>query len=202
MPNFIPFLMYVLITTFTPGPNNIMSMNNGLRFGYRRTLKFLAGIALGFFLVMLLTGFLNVLLVSLLPQIRMWLVILGVAYMFFLAVHILRSGAPEEGQVQKSSFNSFGAGVGLQFLNLKGILYGVTVFSMYVIPFTRKPLEITVFSLVLTAVCFIAITCWALGGDLFSHLLKRYYLLFNLVMSGSLIYIAIISLLEFFGVGK
>ena len=82
MSNFYPFLVYVLVTTFTPGPNNIMSMTNAMRYGYLRTLKFLAGMAVGFFIVMLASGLLNVVLTGWLPALELWLKILGALYMF------------------------------------------------------------------------------------------------------------------------
>ena len=59
MINLYPFLAYVVVTTFTPGPNNIMAMSNAMHHGYRRTLGFLAGMTAGFFLVMLACGILN-----------------------------------------------------------------------------------------------------------------------------------------------
>lgn len=44
MATFYPLLIYVLVTTFTPGPNNILAMSHGVQSGFRRTLGFLAGI--------------------------------------------------------------------------------------------------------------------------------------------------------------
>jgi hypothetical protein len=38
MPNFAAFLSYVLVTTFTPGPNNIMSMSNASRYGFKKSI--------------------------------------------------------------------------------------------------------------------------------------------------------------------
>ncbi|HWJ02835.1 MAG TPA: lysine transporter LysE, partial [Verrucomicrobiae bacterium] len=37
MPNFAAFLSYVLVTSFTPGPNNIMSMSNASRYGFKKS---------------------------------------------------------------------------------------------------------------------------------------------------------------------
>lgn len=37
---------FILVTTFTPGPNNILSASMGAYFGYRRTAPFLFGIVL------------------------------------------------------------------------------------------------------------------------------------------------------------
>ena len=72
MPNLTAFLLYVFVTTFTPGPNNLMAMSNAIQYGYRRVLGFLAGMTVGFALIMLASGLLNVALVQILPQTRFW----------------------------------------------------------------------------------------------------------------------------------
>jgi len=200
MPNLIPFLTYVFVTTFTPGPNNILSMSNGMRYGYRKTLGFLLGIFTGFLVLMEICGLLNFVLINLLPQVKLWLNILGAAYMVYLAVHILRSKPMGEGQ-SDDSLNTFKAGFILQFVNLKGILYGVTVYSTFIVQPGITPLRISLFAPLLAAIAFIAISCWALGGDVFRHYLNRHYRLFNLVMAGLLIYTAIASLVEAFLAG-
>ena len=48
------FLTYAVITAATPGPNNIMSMSNAGRLGFRRALPFNFGIWVGFTIVMVL----------------------------------------------------------------------------------------------------------------------------------------------------
>lgn len=183
------------MTTFTPGPNNILSMSNGLRYGYRRTLGFLAGITSGFLVVMLISGLLNVVLVSLVPQIRFWLNLFGAAYMVYLAAHIVLSKPAEEGPRQ-NELNTFGAGFVLQFVNLKGILYGVTVFALFITPVYQSPLIVSLFAPLLACIGFIAISSWALGGNLFRSFLQKYERWFNLVMGALLVYTAIASLLS------
>lgn len=44
--DFFATASFVLITAFTPGPNNISSASMGVLFGYHRTLAYLAGIAI------------------------------------------------------------------------------------------------------------------------------------------------------------
>lgn len=197
MTNITPFLIYVLVTTFTPGPNNILSMSNGLRFGYRRTLGFLLGIASGFFVLMLLCGLLNLTLAAAVPSLRKWLNILGALYMLYLAWHILRSQPMEEGGEQKS-LNTYKAGFILQFLNMKAILYGVTVFSLFIVGAFQDPFVIGLFALGLAALSFTSVSCWAMGGDLFRSFLSKYYRAFNLLMAGLLVYSTIESLLSIF----
>lgn len=197
MPNLIPFLTYVFVTTFTPGPNNIMSMSNGMRYGYRKTLGFLAGITTGFLVLMELCGLLNFVLLNLLPQVKLWLNIFGAAYMVYLAIHILRSKPVEEGQ-SEDGLNTFKAGFIMQFVNLKGILYGVTVYSTFIVQPDRTPLQISLFAPLLAVIAFIATSCWALGGDVFRHFLARHYRIFNLAMAALLVYTAVASLIEAF----
>lgn len=90
--------------------------------------------------------------------------------------------------------NSFLAGFTLQFLNLKVILYGVTVFSMFILRAYQNPLQVSLFAPLLAGVGFIATSCWALGGDLFRGLMHRHYRAFNLAMAALLVYTAIASL--------
>ncbi len=195
MENFYPFLAYVILTTFTPGPNNIMAMSNAVHAGYKRTLGFLTGIFIGFVIVMLLCGLLNVLLVNLLPQVKSWLNILGAAYMVYLAIHILLSKSPGDNSNHNSS-NSFLAGLNMQFLNLKVILYGVTVYSTFIVQAYQNPIVIALFAPILAFVGFIATSAWAISGDMFRTLFLKYNTALNLVMSGLLIYTAIASLLH------
>jgi threonine/homoserine/homoserine lactone efflux protein len=192
--NLTPFLAYVFVTTFTPGPNNILSMTNAMRDGYRKTLRFLGGITAGFLVVMLVCGLLNFALLSLLPQVRIWLNVLGAAYMVYLAAHIVFSKPAAEGE-KPSGMNSFKAGFGLQFLNLKGILYGITVFSTFIVQAYHDPLTVSLFAPLLAAIAFIAISCWALGGGLFRSWLNRYSRYFNLAMGALLVYTAVASLI-------
>ena len=193
MPNLYPFLTYVIVTTFTPGPNNILSMSNGLRDGYRNTLRFLAGVTSGFLVVMLISGALNVALVNIIPQMRTWLNWFGAAYMLYLSVHIAVS-KPNAETAGSNGLNTFKAGFALQFINLKGILYGITVFSLFITPAYQNPLVVSLFAPLLSVVAFIAVSSWALGGNVFRRFLGKYEWAFNLVMAALLIYSAGTSL--------
>jgi threonine/homoserine/homoserine lactone efflux protein len=183
-----------VVTTFTPGPNNIMSMTNAMHYGYRGTLRFLAGVVIGFFIVMLTSGLLNVVLTAWLPSIEWWLKILGAVYMLYLAFHILQS-KPVELDESRGSDNSLWAGFAMQFLNLKGILYGITVYSLFIVPWHRDPTTIGLFAIVLALVGFVATSSWALGGNMFRSSLQKHYRWFNAAMAGLLVYTAVASVI-------
>ena len=83
--NWFAFLTYAVITASTPGPNNIMSMSNGGRLGFKGALPFNFGILAGFAAVMLIcTAFCSTL-TELIPAVKTPMLIAGAAYMLHLA---------------------------------------------------------------------------------------------------------------------
>ena len=49
-------VLFAFVSTFTPGPNNIMLMTSGANVGYRRTLPHMSGVAFGFAFMVMLVG--------------------------------------------------------------------------------------------------------------------------------------------------
>ena len=188
--NFFAFITYVLVTTFTPGPNNMMAMSNGLHDGFRKTLRFLIGVLAGFFFVMLLCGYLNFALVSVLPKARFWLNLFGTGYMVYLGIHIALTKQNEQTEIERP-LNTFKAGVLMQFLNLKLILYGITVFSNFIIPFHQDLPTLTLYTVILALIGFIATSCWAAFGVIFRTVFSKYSTVINISLGLLLIYSAI-----------
>jgi cysteine/O-acetylserine efflux protein len=186
----VPFLSYVFVTTFTPGPNNIMSMANANKYGFFKTLKFVLGVSAGFFVIMLLSCYFNLLLFSFIPKIELVMTILGSAYMLYLAFKIMKSKPNMEHNDEKKS-NTFFSGLILQFINPKALIYGITVISTFIVPFYKSDLSFILFSLFLAFVVFLATSCWAAFGAVFQRFLSRYQTPFNMVMGMLLLYSAI-----------
>jgi len=165
-----------------------------MRFGLKKTMPFVWGIFTGFLVVLTLSGLLNMALASLIPGLRTWLNLLGAVYMLYLAYHIARSQPVEEGQ-GGDNLNTFRAGFLQQFVNVKVLVFGITVFSLFIVNAYHDPLSISLFALFLALVGFAASSSWAIGGNFFRSLLKEHFRAFNYVMAGLLIYTAIASLL-------
>jgi cysteine/O-acetylserine efflux protein len=193
MKDLIPLLTYIFVVVYTPGPNNIMSMVNGMQLGYKKTLRFLLGVSSGFLIITSAGGLLNLFLSNMLPSSEKWMKILSAIYMLYLAYHIIRSGPIEE-TGKESVTAKYRFGFSMQFLNIKGILFSISVFAMFVNDFSANLLNVLLFALFLTAVAFSATTAWALGGSIFRRLAQKYYKVFNYVMGGLLIYTAIAGL--------
>lgn len=127
--NIIPLVTYAIIASFTPGPNNIISMTHARNKGFRKTLPFISGVAAGCLLIMFLSSYFNLILHQYIPKITPVLNLLGCVYMLYLAIKIMRS-KPADTEENTVNHYSFLFGFTLQFINPKVILYGLTAISV------------------------------------------------------------------------
>lgn len=194
MNNLYPIIAYIFAVSYTPGPNNIMSMVNGMRYGYTKMLRFLVGVVSGFLIVATGGAMVNLFLANYIPDSEIWLKILSAVYMLYLAYHVIRSGPIDDGN-EKSAINKFWFGFTMQFMNVKSILFVISVFSMFMSDVSRESGMVLLFVLILGFNTFVATSSWALGGTLFRSLAQKHYRIFNYVMGGLLIYTAIAGLL-------
>ena len=189
--NFFAFLPFVLITTFTPGPNNISSASMGVLYGYRDTLKYMLGIVTGFFLVMLLCGWTSTVLLKVLPSFETALRFIGAGYILWLAFETLKTSYTF--QESNQSPMGFGRGLLLQVLNLKAIVYGLTLYSTFLVSITDSPALLVLSATFLATLAFCSVSIWALFGSAIRTVLRqpRIRQSVNLVLSLLLVYTAI-----------
>jgi threonine/homoserine/homoserine lactone efflux protein len=190
MPNFAAFLSYVLVTTFTPGPNNIMSMSNASRYGFRKSIMFNVGIFFGFFIIIALCSIFSVALYSLIPSIKPIMTYIGAVYILYLAWKTYKSKPHSEEEIQKRT-NTFLSGFLLQFVNPKVILYGITTVSTFIVAYFRSALALTGFSALLAFIGFVATCCWSLFGSVFQRFLVKNDKAINIIMALLLVYCAV-----------
>ena len=89
--SFSVLLGYMIVSSFTPGPGNILSMNTTTRFGWEKGKKLICGICCGYLFVQM---FCTIVLYNLNKVLSPALAILkyiGAFYMVYLAVHIALS---------------------------------------------------------------------------------------------------------------
>lgn len=191
----LSFLLYVFISSFTPGPNNIMAMLFANKSGFKKTLRFCLGVGTGFFVIMLLSSYFNLLLKNFIPKIEFAMTILAAVYMVYLAIKIVMS-KHHDNDNEDDKHNRFFSGMVLQFVNPKGILYGITVISTFILPYHSSNFSLLAFSIFLAFVGFLSTMCWSMFGSLFQMFLTKYRSQFNLVMALLLVYSAVSILVE------
>ena len=183
------FLTYAVVTAVTPGPNNIMSMSNGSRRGFRGALPFNFGILAGFSVVMVLCTACCTLLSQLIPKLRLPMLVVGAGYMLYLAWETFRSSDQIE---EDHSRDGFWSGLLLQFINPKIYIYGIMSMEAYILPFySGQPVPLLGFALLLAVIGFVFTLCWSAFGSAFRWLFSKHARLVNTVMALLLVYCAV-----------
>ncbi|PLX34861.1 MAG: lysine transporter LysE [Clostridiales bacterium] len=186
--NLTAFIGYMVAVTFTPGPNNILVMTNAGTYGFKRTLNYMAGGAIGVFLIVAASTYFNVLLFDAIPTVKPLMGIAGAAYMIYLALRIIRSKPPEAGESGEPL--RFHYGFIMQFLNPKLLIFAVTATSNFIVPYFESSYYLP-FTILMTMIFILSWLVWSLCGSVFKLFLNRHYKPFNIAMGLILIYSAV-----------
>ena len=130
--DWLPLLTFVFITNFTPGPNVIPAMSIGIMAGFRRAMRFCAGVLAGYIFLMLASAFAATALLRVFPGFKSILRVAGALYIGWLAVSTFRKSLAVD--LQDQDLHGFWHGLFMQFVNVKGLLFGLTLFSTFLAP--------------------------------------------------------------------
>lgn len=185
----IPFLTYAFITAGTPGPNNVMSMSNGKRYGFRGALPFNLGIWCGFSTVMVLCAVFCSLLSECIPKIQMPMLAIGALYILYLAWETFRASPEMEEHKANAGFAS---GLFLQFVNPKIFIYGIVSMEAYILPhYAGQVPAVFAFAMLLAFIGFAFTLLWSAFGSVFRRLFSRHGKTVNTLMALALVYCAV-----------
>jgi threonine/homoserine/homoserine lactone efflux protein len=123
---------FALVSSITPGPNNLMLLASGTNFGWERSLPHMFGVAFGFTLMVLLVGLGLSQIFVLFPVAHLVLKAVCVTYLLYLAWKIATAPPPKPGVVQGKPM-TFLQAVAFQWVNPKGWTMALTAVSAYAI---------------------------------------------------------------------
>ena len=128
-PEILSIALFWFVAAFTPGPNNVVASYSGFNFGITKTIPLILGVTLGFAaLILFLTiGLINIF--KLCPILQNILKYLGTLFLLSLADKIAcsKSSKEEEKKNPVTFFDTYF----FQFLNPKGVLFGIIIVSTY-----------------------------------------------------------------------
>lgn len=186
--NIAAFLSYVIITSVTPGPSNILMMNEGRKFGFIKSWKFNSGILAGFALLGLLSGVFTTSLYDSIPLVEPYFKAAGAAYLLYLAWRVgFRKGTGEDSSIERSSFLS---GFIFQLINIKSILFFLTVMSIFILPYYTSYEAIGFYLSLSILLGWTALLLWSGFGSMFKKFFSEYDKFFRVIMSLLLVYSA------------
>jgi cysteine/O-acetylserine efflux protein len=186
--NVVFFLLYCCLMIVTPGPTNIMILTTVHNYGVRKAFEFSIGATFAFFVLLSISVIFNSILINFLPNIIVILQIIGAIYMIYLAYQIFKMNKTTK---NKSQFSSFKTGFFMQFVNPKPVLFTLTVFPSFILPYYKSFWQLSFFVILITFIACVAFSLWVLFGKVLKSFLDKYNKLANNIMAIFLVLCAI-----------
>lgn len=186
---FLEMTVTAAVTVWSPGPNNILLLSTTSKYGLRKNLKLMLGIWTGSLTLMCLSGIFCSALSSIVPGIQPVMKYVGAAYILFLAWQTLTRRPPGEDAGEREP--SYLMGLLLQLLNVKIIIYGLTMFSSFILPNETRIPMLFLFAVYLMVMGAIGNLIWACAGSLLKRLYSDHYRLMNVFMALLLVWCAL-----------
>lgn len=162
LPSLLPFTLFALVATLTPGPTNLLILGHGARFGLRATLPLVLAACLAAAGIVLMVGLgLGEILLRY-PRVQQVMSWLGVLWLSWLAWQLWRAaGEPLQAAGQRT-LGAWGAAL-LQVVNPKVWLMAVAVIGVFAgdQDSSARVLQLSLIFLLMALPCM---TVWALLG--------------------------------------
>lgn len=167
-----PIASFAFVTTFTPGPNNILLFGSGLRFGFLRTIPHIVGIQFGVGTMLVLSALGFGLFLMSLPGAQLALRIIGTAYLLYLAWKMRRLAFNDDPEVKAKPF-SFMQATLFQYLNPKAWMLTITGGSLFLPDLHSAWFSIFTLSAIFLCVGSISSCSWTVLGASIRHFLQN-----------------------------
>ncbi len=162
---------FAFVSSITPGPNNVMLWASGLNFGFRRTLRHIAGVTIGFVSLLAATTLGLGAVFQTVPWVSAALRIVGSAYLLYLAYRVATAGRVDGGSTPRPF--TFLEAATFQYVNPKAWVMAVTAVGAFLPP--DQALIIAAITLV-SVFGIITLPClcvWAAAGNAIGRLLTN-----------------------------
>jgi threonine/homoserine/homoserine lactone efflux protein len=192
----LPFLLFSVLLTVTPGPNNTMALVSGVQVGVLGSVPLVCGIAVGVALQLAAIGFGLGALLEAYPASQDVLRIGGSLYLVWLAWKIAGSG-PVRIDDEGHRPLGFAGAAAFQWINPKAWAITTSAAAAY-IPRDGYVVNILVASLVLALVALPCVGVWTAAGSILRRLLERptYARVFNCLVAALLLMTTLPMLLD------
>ncbi|USD64682.1 LysE family translocator [Vibrio sp. SCSIO 43136] len=122
--------LFAFAATFSPGPNNIMLLTSGANVGFLRTIPHMAGIMVGFFVMVMVVGTGIVVVLEQYPILNQALQFVCLSYLFYLAYKIATAPVELDTNIDYQPM-SFFAAAWFQWVNPKAWSISLSAVGAY-----------------------------------------------------------------------
>ena len=186
-PELLSLSLFMLGTSCSPGPNNIVASYSGFNFGIIKTFPHMLGVIFGFTTMICVLNFGLINVFKIYPLLQEILKISGSLFLIYLAYKIAFSKNQTENKKENpvKFFDTFF----FQFLNPKGVIVGIIIVSTYV-ESGNNFINYSFWVILVSFICaLISITFWTFVGKFFRRFAtnEKFIKIFNYVMASLLL---------------
>lgn len=181
-------LLQILVVGYTPGPANIYSLAMAIRYGRARSMRMWFGLLTGASLAVLAMALLTHLIGEALGSYVIYLKYLGAAYLVYLAYGMWRDRAQTSEDKRECTFLN---GMVVQLTNAKILLFELSVYSSFVLPYSARFADLLPVAALLLIAGPGANFVWLLLGSSLSHIFERYHRTVNTLSALALLLCAV-----------
>ncbi|WP_436951106.1 LysE family translocator [Staphylococcus shinii] len=182
------FLIYVFVTSITPGPSNLFILNSSKEYGLSGAKKFICGVLAGFLFLAIISIIFLFTLEELIMKIETFLKIFGFLYLIYLAC---KTYASTKTSINNETYLSFKSGFLLQILNMKSLLFFVTLLGAFILPISNMKITVYIYMAITVIIGWACLLIWGILGNYLKEFLNRHNYIFKVIMSLLLLYSAL-----------
>ncbi|VUD67348.1 Cysteine/O-acetylserine efflux protein [Thalassocella blandensis] len=190
MESIVALMSFAFVMSITPGPNNVLLMSSGLRFGVKRTLPHMAGIQFGLAMQLVMCAYGLGLFITENPVLLNVMRVVGTMYLCYLAWQLRKLEIKDRASEQKPF--TFLQAAAFQFINPKAWLMSITAGALLLPAFETQWLSIAMLCVIFCSVGAPSSGSWAVFGSLLREYLKNRTALqvFNVTLIGLTLFTA------------
>lgn len=180
----IAFIVFAAAAAFTPGPNNIMLMTSGLNYGFRPSLAHVAGVTIGYSVLLAIVGLGLGAVFTAYPILQTILKYVGAVYLIYLAYVIAVSKPADPAEAAQGRPMTFTGAALFQLVNVKGWVIAVGSVSAYA-AITAYPWNMLLLAAIICVITLASALAWLLMGTALQALVRspRAIRIFNVTMA-------------------
>ena len=181
---FLALTVFAFAMAFTPGPNNIMLAASGVNFGFSRTVPHMAGVTVGFAVLLAACAAGLGLVFVAVPALHVALKVAGAVYMLWLAWKVATAHVSGDEAGARARPFTFWQAAAFQWINPKAVVAALSAFALYVRP-GHATSDVPAMLAVLTAATLGSVVTWTGFGVALRRLLRNpaHARIFNVTMA-------------------
>ncbi|MCF4130023.1 LysE family translocator [Methylobacterium sp. SyP6R] len=167
---FFSVILFAIVSTLTPGPNNALIMGSAVNFGVKRSVPLLLGMCLGFPALILVSGFGVGVILRYVPEFYIYMKIIGSVYLLYLAYKIFKVREVASSSTLQQPLG-FLHGAAFQWINPKSWIVAASAMSSFAIFSERTEVNAVILSAIFIVVSIVCVGSWMVAGHLISGFL-------------------------------